>query len=89
MQRAFKDQNVNAKLFAYSVGPDTPDFRATLGKDAEYVFGGAQWSVTAKYRGAPGFYADSKTYAARFTQRYGHAPSYQNAESSATCLSAM
>jgi len=86
MHRALKEQNANAKVFAYSVGPDTPDFRATLGKDAEYVFGGAQWSVTAKYKGAPGFYRDSKTYAIDFTKRYGHAPSYQNAESSATCL---
>ncbi|MFN2461012.1 MAG: amino acid ABC transporter substrate-binding protein [Candidatus Velthaea sp.] len=86
MQRALKEQNVNAKIFAHSVGPDTPDFRQTLGKDANYVFGGTQWSSSAKYRGAPGFVQDSKTYAAEFAKKYGHVPSYQNAESSATCL---
>src|SRR5580704_6596070 len=38
MHRTFKEQNVNAKIYAYSVGPDTPDFRKTLGADADYVF---------------------------------------------------
>jgi len=86
LQRGFKEQNVNAKVFAYSVGPDTPDFRKTLGKDADYVFGGTQWSPTAKYKGAPGFITDSKVYAAEFAKKYGHIPDYHNAESSATCL---
>jgi branched-chain amino acid transport system substrate-binding protein len=86
LQRTFKEQNVNAKLFGYSVGPDTPDFRNTLGKDANWVFGGTQWSPTAKYKGAPGFIGDSKTYAAEFNKKYGHIPDYHNAESTATCL---
>jgi branched-chain amino acid transport system substrate-binding protein len=86
IQRALKEQDVNAMVYAYSVGPDTPDFRKTLGKDAEYVFGGTQWSSSAKYKGVPGFITDSKVYAAEFAKKYGHVPSYQNAESSATCL---
>ena len=61
LQKGFKEQNVNAKVFGYSVGPDTPDFRKTLGKDANYVFGGTQWSPTAKYKGAPGFITDSQS----------------------------
>lgn len=86
LQKGFKEQNVNAKAFGYSVGPDTPDFRKTLGKDADYVFGGTQWSPTAKYKGVPGFITDSKTYAAQFEKKYGHVPDYHNAESTATCL---
>jgi branched-chain amino acid transport system substrate-binding protein len=86
LQRTFKEQNVNAKLFGYSVGPDTPDFRSTLGKDANWVFGGTQWSPTAKYKGARGFIQDSKTYAEEFNKKYGHIPDYHNAESTATCL---
>lgn len=86
LQRGFKEQNVNAKAFGYSVGPDTPDFRKTLGKDANYVYGGTQWSPTAKYKGAPGFITDSKVYAAEFEKKYGHVPDYHNAESSATCM---
>jgi branched-chain amino acid transport system substrate-binding protein len=86
LQRTFKEQNVNAKIFGYSVGPDTPDYRKTLGKDANWVFGGTQWSPTAKYKGAPGFIGDSKVYAAAFNKKYGHVPDYHNAESTAACL---
>jgi branched-chain amino acid transport system substrate-binding protein len=86
LERTLKEQNVNAKAVGYSVGPDTPDFRKTLGKDADYVFGGTQWSPTAKYKGAPGFIGDSKVYAAEFEKKYGHVPDYHNAESTATCL---
>jgi branched-chain amino acid transport system substrate-binding protein len=86
LQRTFKEQNVNAKIFGYSVGPDTPDFRKTLGKDANWVFGGTQWSPTAKYEGAAGFIGDSKVYAAAFDKKYGHVPDYHNAESTAACL---
>jgi len=89
LQRTFKEQNVNAKIFGYSVGPDTPDFRKTLGKDADWVFGGTQWSPTAKYEGAPGFIGDSKVYAAEFNKKYGYIPEYHNAESTAACLAFM
>jgi branched-chain amino acid transport system substrate-binding protein len=68
------------------VGPDTPDFRKALGHDANYVFGGTQWSPTAKYKGAPGFIGNSQEYAKAFEAKYGHVPDYHNAESSAACL---
>jgi branched-chain amino acid transport system substrate-binding protein len=86
LQRTMKEQNFNGKAYGYSVGPDTPDFRKTLGKDAEYVFGGTQWSPTARYKGAPGFVQDSKTYTDLFVKKYGHVPDYHNAESTASCL---
>ena len=86
LQKGFKEQNVLAKAYAYSVGPDTPDFRKALGNDANYVLGGTQWSPTAKYKGAPGFIGDSKDYAKAFEAKYGHVPDYHNAESSAACL---
>ena len=86
LQKGFKEQNVLAKAYGYSVGPDTPDFRKSLGKDANYVFGGTQWSPTAKYHGVPGFITTSAEYTKNFTARYGHVPDYHNAESSATAL---
>ncbi len=86
LQKGFKEQNVLAKAYAYSVGPDTPDFRKSLGKDADYVFGGTQWSVTAKYKGAPGFIPTSQEFAKAFEAKYGHEPDYHNAESAAGCL---
>jgi branched-chain amino acid transport system substrate-binding protein len=86
LQKAFKEQNVLAKGYAYSVGPDTPDFRKALGNDANYVLGGTQWSPSATYVGAPGFISTSREYAKQFQAKYGHVPDYHNAESTASCL---
>lgn len=86
LHRTFKEQNVDAKAYAYSVGPDTPDFRKALGKDADDVFGGTQWSPTAKYKGVAGFIGDARVYANEFEKKFGHVPDYHNAESTAACL---
>jgi branched-chain amino acid transport system substrate-binding protein len=86
VQKGLKDQNVLAKAYGYSVGPDTPDFTSTLGKDANDVFGGSQWSTAVKYHGDPGFITSAKEYAKQFEAMYHHRPDYHNAESSATCL---
>src|SRR5437879_7974272 len=40
INKAAKEQKVNAKIFAYSVGPSTPDFITDLGKHAAYAYGG-------------------------------------------------
>ena len=86
LQKGLKEQNVLAKAYGYSVGPDTPDFRKSLGNDANDVFGGAQWSTTVKYKGAPGFISTAPEYAKLFAAKYGHEPDYHNAESTASCL---
>src|SRR6202165_392391 len=87
VHKGLKEQNVLAKIYGYSVGPDTPDFTNSLGKDANYVFGGAQWSDAVKYKAdRPGFYADAKSYARAFEAVYHHRPDYHNAESTAACL---
>jgi branched-chain amino acid transport system substrate-binding protein len=87
VQKGLKEQNVQAKLYGYSVGPDTPDFASSLGKDANYVFGGAQWSESVKYHAdKPGFYNTAPEYAKAFEAVYHHRPDYHNAESTATCL---
>ncbi len=57
VQKGLKEQNVMAKGYGYTVGPDTPDFVNSLGKDANEVFGAAQWSTAVKYKADhPGFY---------------------------------
>jgi branched-chain amino acid transport system substrate-binding protein len=87
VHKGLKDQNVQAKLYAYSVGPDTPDFTSSLGKDANDVFGAAQWSESVKYKADhPGFIATAPAYAVAFEAAYHHRPDYHNAESTATCL---
>lgn len=86
MQRALKEQHVNAKIFGYSVGPDTPEFRVALGSDAQAVIGSAQWSSAVKYQGEAGFYRTARDYAAAFTRAVGHAPDYHNAQATAAGL---
>jgi branched-chain amino acid transport system substrate-binding protein len=87
VHKGLKEQNVIAKAYGYSVGPDTPDFANSLGKDANFVFGGAQWSDAVKYKAdRPGFYQTAKDYAKAFEGVYHHRPDYHNAESTAACL---
>lgn len=84
--KGFKEQNFAPKLIAFTIGPDTPDYRQALGKDADYVFGAAQWSTVVKYEGIPGFYRTPAEYSKAFAAKYGQLPEYHNAESSAACL---
>lgn len=86
MHRALKDQRVSALIYGYSVGPDTPEFRGTLGPDAAAVLGSAQWSSAVTYHAAPGFYPSARAYAAAFKREIGHDPDYHNAEASAAGL---
>ncbi len=86
INKAAKQLGLDAKIFAYSVGPSTPDFISALGGDANYVYDGSQWTPQVKY--TPAFYlsvADYvKAYKAKFSSNED--PDYHVAESTAACL---
>ena len=86
INKAAKEQKLNAKIFAYSVGPSTPDFITALGKDADYVYGGSQWTPQVKY--TPAFYLTVPQYVAAYRTKYPTFgdPDYHVAESTAACL---
>jgi branched-chain amino acid transport system substrate-binding protein len=86
INKAAKEQKLNAKIFAYSVGPSTPDFISALGKDADYVYGGSQWTPQVKY--TPAFYLTVPQYVAAYKAKYPGIgdPDYHVAESTAACL---
>jgi branched-chain amino acid transport system substrate-binding protein len=86
LHRALEAAHADAKLYAYSVGPDTPEFRTSLGAAAEGVIGSAQWSPAVSYDGAAGFYRTALEYTAAFVAAVGHVPDYHNAEASAAGL---
>jgi len=46
-----KDLGVSPRAMGFSVGPSSPEFRANLGKAADYVFGATQWTEVLKYNG--------------------------------------
>jgi branched-chain amino acid transport system substrate-binding protein len=86
INKAAKDLKLDAKMFAYSVGPSTPDFITSLGKDADYVFGGSQWTPQVKY--TPSFYLSVQDYVTAYKKMFGtnEDPDYHVAESTAACL---
>jgi len=86
LHRALEAQNAAAKIYGYSVGPDTPEFRTALGANAQAVLGSAQWSPAVSYTGYPGFYRTAPSYAAAFRSAVGHLPDYHDAEATAACL---
>jgi branched-chain amino acid transport system substrate-binding protein len=46
-----KDLGLSAKAMGFSVGPSSPEFRANLGKSADYIYGATQWTEALKYNG--------------------------------------
>ena len=86
INKAAKQLGLNAKIFAYSVGPSTPDFVQALGKDANYVMDGSQWTPQVKYK--PSFYLSVSDYVKAYEKKYSSSepPDYHVAESTAACL---
>src|ERR1700737_4476994 len=86
INKAAKQLGLNAKIFAYSVGPSTPDFIAQLGADANYVYDGSQWTPQVKYK--PSFYLSVSDYVKAYETKYNSTepPDYHVAESTAGCL---
>lgn len=86
IHRAARALNLNAKMFAYSVGPSTPEFIADLGPDADYVFAGAQWTPQVSYR--PQMYLSTPDYIATYRSMFRtlDEPSYQTAQGTAAGL---
>jgi branched-chain amino acid transport system substrate-binding protein len=80
-----KQLGINAKLYAFTVGPATPDFATALGSDANDVIGSAQWTAQEKYKGID-FFGTPANYEQLYVKEYNHEPAYQSAESSAAGL---
>jgi branched-chain amino acid transport system substrate-binding protein len=77
-----KEVGFNARGFAFSVGPSTPDFQTTLQRDANYIFGGTQWTSALKYQGDD-LFRTPENYDSLYRQKFGYEPAYQSAESTA------
>jgi len=86
INKAAKQLGLNAKIFAYSVGPSTPDFISALGPDANYVYDGSQWTPQVKYK--PSFYLSVSDYVKAYKAKYSSTepPDYHVADSTAGCL---
>jgi branched-chain amino acid transport system substrate-binding protein len=87
LHQRLKELHVNAKLYGYTNGPDTAEFRSALGNDAQAVLGSAQWSPAVTYTSdSTAFYQTGRAYAAAFAREVGHVPDYHNAQATAAAL---
>lgn len=80
-----KQLHINAKLYAFTVGPAIPDFISVLGSTSNYILGSSQWTPQEKYQGSDVF-GTPANYTQIYQKEYEHKPSYQSAESTATGL---
>jgi branched-chain amino acid transport system substrate-binding protein len=77
-----KELGFSPKGFAFSVGPSIPDFQTTLKNDANFVFGGTQWTSALKYQGDD-LFKTPDAYDAQYREKFKYEPAYQSAESTA------
>jgi branched-chain amino acid transport system substrate-binding protein len=86
IHRAARALSLDAKIFAYSVGPSTSEFIADLGPDADYVLTGAQWTPQVSYRRQ--MYLSTPEYVAAYRSMFRtlDEPPYQTAQGTAAGL---
>ena len=90
--RQMKEQDVNPKMHAVTVGGDLPKFYEVLGRTAEFVYGASQWEPELVTLRAGGLVPIARQYpgAREFVESYrkefaGADLSYQTAQGYAAC----
>jgi len=72
-----KELNVIPKLISMTVGPSESDFRKSLGKDADYIYGVGSWSTQINVEGY--LFEDTQEFVKEFKAKYNYDPDYHNA----------
>ena len=76
--RQAKEVELNPRMYAFSVGAALPDFRETLGADADYVLGPSMWEPGISTEG-------NQEFVDAFEAMHGREPAYQAALAYAGC----
>jgi branched-chain amino acid transport system substrate-binding protein len=76
--------DVNPKMWVFTVGPPTGDFRKTLGKTAEYVFGVMPWLEDMELGGE--VFRSAREFGKQFRERFGYDADYHVASGAADVL---
>ena len=80
--RAAKSRNINANLLAsFTIGVSSANFRSTLGKDANYLFGMTPWLPSDHLQDA--WFGDALKFAQSYERKFGYAPDYHAAAAAA------
>ncbi|MEJ2668141.1 MAG: amino acid ABC transporter substrate-binding protein [Deinococcales bacterium] len=75
--RQAKSLNFSPKMYSFTVGVPTADFRQALAKDANYAFGMTPWLPLASNKDQ--YFGDAAQFAAAYQKRFGYAPDYHAA----------
>jgi branched-chain amino acid transport system substrate-binding protein len=76
--------DLNTRMAVFTVGPPTADFRKTLGKAAEYVYGITPWLPDMEVGGE--IFKSARDFATQFQARFGYAADYHVASGAADVL---
>jgi branched-chain amino acid transport system substrate-binding protein len=72
-----KELNVCPEMISMTVGPSEADFRKSLGKDAEYIYGVASWSTQMNFNGY--LFKNTQDFVKLFKAKFNYDPDYHNA----------
>lgn len=75
--RQAKSLSVSPKLYSFTVGVPSADFRRALGKDADYAFGMTSWVPSTGLKDR--YFGDAVRFAKAYKAKFGYEPDYHAA----------
>ncbi len=75
--RQAKSLDLNPKMYAFTVGVPTADFRKALGKDSNYAFGMTSWVPSPNNKDQ--YFGNAADFAKAYAARFGYDPDYHTA----------
>lgn len=79
--RQAKSLAVAPKMYSFTVGVPSEDFRKALGKDADYAFGMTAWLPSPDLKDR--WFGDAQQFAQAYRAKYGYDPDYHAASGAA------
>ena len=79
--RQAKSLAVAPKMYSFTVGVPSADFRSALGKDADYSFGMTAWLPVPELKDR--WFGDAKQFADAYKAKFGYDPDYHAASGAA------
>ncbi len=79
--RQAKSLTVAPKMYSFTVGVPSEDFRKALGKDADYAFGMTAWLPSASQKDR--WFGDAEKFAHEYKAKFGYEPDYHAASGAA------
>jgi branched-chain amino acid transport system substrate-binding protein len=79
--RQAKSLSVSPKIYSFTVGVPSADFRKALGADANYAFGMTAWLPSASLKDK--WFGDAEQFAKAYKEKFGYDPDYHAASAAA------